>query len=234
MLITAGGVVAVVVLFAAATAGGTSVPAPVYVPGSAQVARTVVTEEGGEVISDSAAKADVGVWLTDANVLALVGTINARQREAADVMLQGWHSDTVRAFAAGMAREHAEIARSVDSLAMQIKLAPISPALADSMNAPFRASIDTLRAQRGLGLDRAYVRHAITSHQTMAQFLAQLGAVAGRPEVQGLVTRVATRVAAQIDRARALDAEFVKADSIAAADSAAKAEARRARRPRGQ
>lgn len=234
LLMIAGGVIAVVVLFVAATAGGTATAAGVYVPDSSQLATRVVTEEGGEVVPDSAAKRDAGSWLTDANVLALLGAINARQIEAADVELSAWHSDTVRAFAASMAREHAEIARSIDSLSTHIKLVPVAPAVVETMNAPLAASIDTLRGFRGLALDRAYVKQQITSHETMARYLAELGAVAERPEVQGLVLATGTRVGAQIDRAKALEAEFVKADSIAAADSAAKAEARRARRTRGR
>jgi predicted outer membrane protein len=219
----------VVVIFVAATAGRTGTAAGIYVPDSTRLARAVVT--GGEVVSDSTGKRNVGTWLTDANVMSLLAAINRTQIQAADVELSAWHSDTVRAFAAGMAREHAEIARSIDSVATQAKLAPIAPAVIGTMSAPFLASVDTLRGQRGMGLDRAYVRQQLTSHQAMATQIAQLGSVAQRPEVQGLVSMTGTRVGAQIERAKALDAEFVKRDSIKAAviaDSVAKAEARRA------
>jgi predicted outer membrane protein len=238
ILMISGTLIAVVVVFVAATAGRTKAAPGVYVPDSSRLARTVVTEEGGEVATDSSGKPSVGTWLTDANVLSLLAAINRTQIEAADVLLRAWHSDTVRAFAASMAREHAEIARSIDSVATQAKLAPVAPAVTETLSAPFRASIDTLRGNRGMGLDRAYVRQQLTSHQALALQVAQLGTVAQRPEVQGLVTATGARIGAQIDRAKALDAEFVKSDSIkaaAAADSTAKAEARRAaRRARGQ
>ena len=233
MLMIAGSVIAVVVLFVAATAGRTGSAAGIYVPDSSQLARAIVKEAAGKVGSDSTAKHNVGTWLTDANVLSLLAAINKTQIQAADVELQAWHSDTVRAFAAGMAREHAEIGRSIDSVATQAKLAPVAPAIIGTMSAPFLASLDTLRGQRGMGLDRAYVRHQLTSHQALANEIAQLGSVAQRPEVQGLVSMTATRVGAQIERAKALDAEFVKSDSIKAAakaDSVAKAEERRAAR----
>src|SRR4051812_11957554 len=158
ILMAAGVLIAAVVVFVAATAGRTATAAGIYVPDSAHLARTVVTETGGEVVSDSSARQDAGAWLTDANVLALLGAINAPEIEAADVLLQAWHSDTVRAFAAGMAREHAEIRRSVDSVAAQIKLAPVVPAVAESLSATMRASTDTLRGYRGAALDRAYIR----------------------------------------------------------------------------
>ena len=41
----------------------------------------------------------------DANVLAIVTTMNQRQMAAADAELSTWHVDTVRAFAASMYRE---------------------------------------------------------------------------------------------------------------------------------
>jgi putative membrane protein len=234
----AGSVIAVVVVFVAATAGRTGAAATIFVPDSSRTARTVVTEEGGEVVSDSAAKPAIGAWLTDANVLSLLAAINRTQIDAADVMLRAWHSDTVRAFAASMAREHAELARSIDSVAMQAKLTPIAPAVTETMSAPFRASVDTLRWTRGIALDRAYVRQQVTSHQAMATQVAQLGSVAQRPEVQGLVSAAGARIGAQVERAKALDAEFAKTDSLKAAakaDSVARAEARRAaRRARGQ
>jgi predicted outer membrane protein len=237
ILMIAGGVIAVVVLFVAATVGRTGTAAGIYVPDSSTLARRVVTEAGGEVLSDSSAR-PTGTWLTDANVLSLLSAINRTQIEAADVELQSWHSDTVRAFAALMAREHAEIARSIDSVAAQAKLAPVIPAMAETMSAPFRASIDTLRGYRGLALDRAYVRQQVTSHQALAKQVAELGTVAQRPEVQGLVLATGARIGAQVDRAKTLDAEFTKSDSTKAAakaDSIAAAEARRAaRKARGQ
>ena len=227
-----------VVVFVAATAGGTGRAAGIYVPDSARLARAIVAEAGGEVVSDSTGKPMTGTWLTDANVLSLLAVINRTQIDAADVELRAWHSDTVRAFAAGMAREHAEIAHSIDSVATQAKLAPIAPAIVETMSAPFRASVDTLRGQRGMGLDRAYVRQQLTSHQAMANQIAQLGSVAQRPEVQGLVSMMGTRVRAQAERAKALESAFVKSDSAKAAakaDSVARAEARRAaRRTPGQ
>jgi predicted outer membrane protein len=231
ILMISGGVITVVVLFVAATAGRTGTAAGIYRPDSSRLARAVVTEEGGDVISDSGAKRAIGTWLTDANVLSLLAAINRTQIQAADVVLSAWHSDTVRGFAASMAREHAEIARSIDSVATQAKLAPIAPAVTGMLSAPFLASIDTLRGNRGMGLDRAYVRQQLTSHQAMAMQVTQLGTVAQRPEVQGLVSALGARLGSQVERAKALDAEFVKSDSIKAAakaDSVAKAEERRA------
>src|SRR5437016_1180595 len=56
-------------------------------------------ESAGEVVSDSISKPIKERWITDANILSLLSAMNARQIAAADVELETWHSDTVRAFA---------------------------------------------------------------------------------------------------------------------------------------
>lgn len=166
-------------------------------------------------------------WLNDATVLALVGTMNARQISAADVELSSWHSDTVRAFAATMARDHAELQRSADSLAAALKIAAVPSALSAEVNAVFQAQIDSM--PRGMSLDRAFVREQVASHQLMADYIRQLSGAAHAPEMQAWLATFATRVDAQIARANALNAQFAVADSVAA-DSLAKRAARRTRR----
>src|SRR4051812_42312870 len=65
--------------------------------------------EAGGTIADTTTRDSVITpkWLGDENALALVGVMNRQHIAAADVELSAWHSDTVRAFAAAMARDHA-------------------------------------------------------------------------------------------------------------------------------
>src|SRR5207249_3628693 len=72
-------------------------------------------------------------WLGDENVLAIMGLLNARQISAADVELQHWGADSVRAFAEQMARAHAAMQHAADSLAAVIHIAPVAPALAQAI-----------------------------------------------------------------------------------------------------
>lgn len=204
-------------------AKATAAPAAARETSRAGAGRVVA---GGEVSLDSAPPAEV--WLTDANLLALLKTIASRQIAADNVELQTWHSDTIRDFAITMVREHASIGRAVDSLATRIKLPPVAPALAAQIFAQMQARTDTLSWQRGMALDRAYVRHQVSSNEAASRLAAQLAAVAERPEVQALAQSVAERNKAAAARARALDAQLVAADSVRA-DSIAKAQERRKR-----
>jgi hypothetical protein len=148
------------------------------------------------------------------------------------VELSSWHSDTVRAFAATIAREHAGIQHSVDSVASVARIAPVAPALAQSIGDSLQAAVDTLKMSRGGALDRAFVSQQVHSLAMVGRYVQQLSAAAERPELQAVLAGAATRVGTQLARARALQASFAVADSSAAkafADSAAMRASRRKR-----
>jgi uncharacterized protein YukE len=165
-------------------------------------------------------------WLTDANLLSLLGMMNARQIAAADVELEAWHVDSVRAFAAAVAQEHAELQHAADSVSDRIHVAPIAPALARTVATAMQSQIDSLRRTYGRALDRAFVREQVGSQQFMAQYTSDLAAVAERPEMRSLLASVHTRITTQLAHARALQRRLAIADSIAAADSTARLAAR--------
>ena len=155
-------------------------------------------EVAGEVALDPAAARPRIRWLNDANVLSLLGVMNSRQIAAADVELESWHLDNVRAFASTMAREHAELQHSADSLAEQLRIAPITPALAQVLAARMQAQVDTLRWRPGRSLDRAFLRQQVASHELMADYVANLTGVAERPEVQALLASAAQQSRRQV------------------------------------
>jgi putative membrane protein len=192
----------------------------------------VTKEAAGEVVvrSGSADARPAVRWLTDANMLSLVGVMNSRQIAAADVELESWHVDSVRAFAATVAREHAEFQHSVDSVAEQLHVAPIAPALTQTISATMQSQIDLLRRNYGHALDRVFIREQVANYQLMADAMGEFAADAERPEVQSLLSAAKDRMTAQLVRARTLQTRLAAWDSAAAADSAAKLAARRERR----
>jgi hypothetical protein len=191
---------------------------------------TDTNEAAGDVVvhatPDTASAKPIVRWLSDANLLSLLGVMNSRQIAAADVELEGWHVDSVRAFAAGVAREHAELQHSADSLSEHLHLAPVAPALAQPVSATLQAQIDTVRRAEGRALDRVFMRQQVASYQFMTDYLGQLAAVAENPDVQALLSTARDGAATQLNHARALQARLAVSDSVAAADSAAKLAAR--------
>ena len=132
--------------------------------GGALARQRVVTVDagalGGEVAGDVVPPV-AGVWITDANVLALVSLMASRQMAAADLDLQAWHSDVVRAFAAAAWREYAALQHAVDSVAAITRLAPVMPALGEEVRARMQAQVDSLAAVRGAALKRAFAKRRV-------------------------------------------------------------------------
>jgi putative membrane protein len=167
-----------------------------------------------------------GIWITDGNALSLFGVMNSREIGAANRELERYRSDTVRVFAEAMLHEHAAMQRGVDSVAAVTRIAPIASALAVPIGVMMQAQTDLVQGVRGAALDRAFVRQQIAAHELMAAYIDQLGAVAQRPEVQGFMKSALSRVRSHLQRAQALDSLLAVADSVATADSAAKASLR--------
>jgi predicted outer membrane protein len=179
--------------------------------------RALVDTAGGEVVVGNepvTPAPTVARWITDPNVLALVTALNDRQIAAADIELENWHVDTARAFAASMAREHAELQHSIDSAAASLRLTPIAPALAKRWTSVMQAQIDSMRRAGESGLDLAFVRQQTNSHQLMATYLKQLAAAAERPELGGFLEASSAKVASQAQRAAALQPVVARIDWV--------------------
>ena len=221
-------VLACTIVFAGCADGTSARPAQrgAAVSDSAAPHRTT-TEAGGDVARDSTMPAVR--WLDDANAVALVDAMNGRQLAAADAELSSWHVDTIRAFAAEMAREHAALQRSLDSATSALRIAPVAPALAALVRARMQAPIDSMWRHDGQAFDRAYLAQTVASHQLMALYLTRLAAIAQNTGLQQVLSAASDSVKSQLRRATALRSTFAAADS-AAADSAAKRAARRAAR----
>jgi predicted outer membrane protein len=176
----------------------------------------VVDTAGGEVVGNEPASPPprTARWITDANALSLASAVNTRAIAAADVELENWHVDTARAFAASMAREHAELQHSIDSIAARLNVTPVIPALAKQWTSAMQAQIDTIWRAGEAGLDLAFVRQQITSHQRMSDYFTQLAAVSEHPELRAFLETAAAKSASLAQRASALQPTVARIDSI--------------------
>ena len=173
-------------------------------------ARADTAESGGEVVVGEWRDSSVSArWITDENVVSLFGAMNARQIAAADVELENWHVDAVRAFAASIAREHAELQHSADSLAERLRITPVPPALTKPWMSAMQAQIDSMRRVPASSFDRAFVHQQVASHQLMLEYIQQLVPASQHPELQSMLSAAAKRVASQLERARSLDTTLV-------------------------
>jgi uncharacterized protein DUF4142 len=192
----------------------------------------VVREAAGQIAADSAAARDSSVtikWLSDANVLALIGTMNGRQIAASQIEAAGTHSDSLRALAMSLAKESADLQQSADSLAGMLHIAAIPSALNAKIYAEFQTQIDSMMGKGGAELDRAYLNERLATQKLMSGYLEQLDGVAQAPELRTWIESADARVASQITRVQGQQRALFVADSIAADSLAKRAAARRKR-----
>jgi putative membrane protein len=193
-------------------------------------AASVKRQAGGEVIAvlDRDSEPVVMKWIGDDNIIALARLLNVRVKAGADYELQQWGSDTTRAFAEAMAREHAAIRYSIDSLAEALKLTPVLPALSAEIDSVTRQQLTMLYVPGGRPLDRAYVKEQIASHEYMLDYLTKFGAAAERQELRAMMDTISAKLKTHLTSGRALKAEYEKADSLKAVrDSVRRARNRR-------
>jgi hypothetical protein len=191
-------------------------------------ASAVPRQSSGEVVVALDKDSAPTRWLGDNNMLALIRLLNARQTAAADWELQHWGSDTTRALAEEMAREHSAMRYAIDSLALTLQLAPILPALGHEIDSVTQRQLETLQVPGGRPLDRAYVNEQIASHELMLDYTAKFAAAAEHAQLRALLDTISGRLKAHLARGRTLKKQFAQADSAkAAADSARRARLRR-------
>jgi hypothetical protein len=199
----------------------------------ARVDTAPAREAGGTLAADSlGVRHDSAItirWLNDANVIALVKTMNDRQIAAADLVLSAWHLDSVRVAATALIRQHTALQRSADSIAAVLQIAPVAPALTDSVRAAFQVHIDSMTSHVGYALDRAYLEQQVSTHALMTDYLTQLATVAQAPELRAWLESVKKQLAGQVTLVQAQQTALAVADSVRADSIAKRAEARKRR-----
>jgi hypothetical protein len=205
-----------VVLAAAATMAEAGCAAP-GVPG-VDTATVIVSTSSGDVALDSLARDSVASdiatrWLSDENILSLFGGLNAHMSATANVELQRWGSDTVRALATQLVREHEVSRMEVDSVARKLHLAEITPAIGPSIDSSFKAQRDTLSWVPTSQLDRAFLDRTTRDHQMFVSYLQELAAGASREDLRLELARIASREALHMARIRGTQLALAAADS---------------------
>jgi predicted outer membrane protein len=201
----------------------TATPDAKRVAPPAKAAAPASRQAGGEVIAvlDRNSEPVPVKWMGDDNILALARLLNTRVKAAADYELQQWGSDTTRAFAAEMAREHAAMRYTIDSVATTLGLNLVLPALGFEIDSVTTRQLTMLNVPGGRPLDRAYVRQQIASHEYMLDYLTKFAAAAERQELRPVIDTLRAKVKRHLAAGRALQAQYARADSAkAAADSA--------------
>lgn len=185
-------------------------------PAPAATAAAVKRQAGGEVIAvlDRDSEPVAVKWIGDNNIIALARLLNVRVKAAADYELERWGSDTTRALAEQMARDHAAIRYTIDSVAASLGVTPVLPALGNEIDSVTRRHLTMLEVPGGRPLDRAYVKEQVASHEYMLDYLTKFAAAAERQELRTAMDTISAKLKMHLASGRALQVQYAKSDSL--------------------
>jgi hypothetical protein len=186
----------------------------------------------GDVALDSATQAVNAHWLTDSNVVALLGVVGQRQMDLAHAEMQAWASDTVEALAANMLHTYQAQQQSLDSLAGALKIAGTMPAVGVALDTSLQQRTAVLSGLGAARLDSAFIATAQAQDAWAAGYMEQLSAVATAPELAAFAATAANRARLQLQQIQQFVAQRA-ASAKALSDSAAHADSTRRRSRRG-
>jgi putative membrane protein len=113
-----------------------------------------------------------GVTMSNANVFAVLDTIDRSEIAAAQLAGEKASSEQVKAFASRIIHEHATMMQDTHQLAQRMDLQSEQPSLASTMEALHREMMKKLEGKSGRDFDDAYLEYEIKVHE-QAIYLVQ-------------------------------------------------------------
>src|SRR3954463_16545149 len=174
--------------------------------------RMHVDSSGGEVSQYSLMTSPVG-WLTDSNIVALVGMVNEAPANIARAESQAWTDQQVHDFALLIIRDHAALQTAVDSLIAKHRIPLQVPAVAESMRPTYDSVANRRSGLPASEVDKKFLALEDEIHgHTLLDFGA-LGGNASDPDLRALLAIRGTEMERQhLARSRDLAASVAKAD----------------------
>jgi putative membrane protein len=103
--------------------------------------------------------------MSEANVVAVLNTIDASELEAAQLANQKAQSSDVRHYATRLVDEHTDMMAKNRQVASRINVEPENPALASSIRGTHQDTMQELRNKSGRDFDRAYIDYQVKMHE---------------------------------------------------------------------
>ena len=109
--------------------------------------------------------------LSDANILAMLETINLDEIEMAYLAQQKATTQEVRTFASRMMNTHAAMTQGTRQLARRINVLPEAPTLGSTARKAHEEILEDLRKKSGSDFDHAYLKYQITMYEQAMHFI---------------------------------------------------------------
>jgi putative membrane protein len=109
--------------------------------------------------------------MSDANVVAVLNTIDASELEAAQLAKQKAKSPEVRTYATRLVDEHTNMMAKNRQVASRINVQPENPALVSTMKSTHQETMEELRQKSGRDFDQRYIDYQILMHEQAVQLV---------------------------------------------------------------
>jgi putative membrane protein len=109
--------------------------------------------------------------MSDANVVAVLNTIDASELEAAQLAKQKAQSPEVRNYATRLVDEHTNMMAKNRQVASRINVQPENPALVSTMKSTHQETMEELRQKSGREFDQRYIDYQIMMHEEAVQLV---------------------------------------------------------------
>ena len=171
---------------------------------------TIIAIVGGAVLSGCSLFqwAMPGTTLSDANVIAMLDTINLSEIDAADLAQQR-ASSKVRTFASQMQTEHTLMLQDTRQLAQQLNIQPQAPALASTAGTTHLATMEKLRTMSGSDFDQAYLKYQIQMHEQAIDLIQDTADSVDDPLLQQHLKKASPDLESHLSEARTLERNLV-------------------------
>jgi putative membrane protein len=150
-----------------------------------------------------------GATLSDANVLAMLDTLNRSEIEAANLAQQKASSEEVRTFASQMLNNHITMSQETRQLEQRIKVQPETPALASTTDKAHRKMMEELRNKSGPAFDQSYVEYQIKMHEQAIGLVQDTAGSVDNPQLQQHLRQARPDLESHLSAAKATERQLV-------------------------
>ena len=150
-----------------------------------------------------------GLTMSNANVLAMLDTIDRIQIDSAQLAEQQGASQKVRAFAARIVHEHLGFMEATHTEAQRMHVTPQKPLLALALEQKHAEAIRELRTRYGTEFDQAYITYQITMHEQLIDLVQNTEELMDHPDLRQYLRYTRPNLLSHLSAARTVDRQLV-------------------------
>jgi putative membrane protein len=176
---------------------------------SSMITNAVTALFAGSLLSGCASVEQVmPITMSNANVLAVLDTIDEMEIDAGELAKQEGASQNVRSFGSRLAREHMSATVERHHLAERMAVKPQKPQLALALKEMQGESNSLLRKKSGRDFDEAYIKDQIMIHEQMLKLLQDTEDSMDHPDLRQHLRYTRPDLLSHLSAARAVERQL--------------------------